>query len=83
MKKLIQEEAGASRSNRGNFAIIAKFRYNSDIFAMYSNFATKRIFASVAKFRYIAKISPVAKSSTPYFFVQTNPFWLISFLPSL
>ena len=53
MKKLIQEEEGASRSNRGNFsiivkfrynsenlAIIEKFRYNSEIFAIYSNFAT-------------------------------------------
>ena len=53
MKKLIQEEVGASRSNRGNFAIIGKFcnnseiliiivkfGYNSEILDMYSNFAT-------------------------------------------
>ena len=33
-------EAGASRSNRGNFAILAKVRYNSEIFAMHSNFTT-------------------------------------------
>ena len=33
-------EAGASRGKLGNFAIVAKFRYNSEIFAMYSNFTT-------------------------------------------
>ena len=33
-------EAGASRGKLGNFAIVVKFRYNSEIFAMYSNFAT-------------------------------------------
>ena len=46
-------DPGGSRSNWGNFAIIEKFRYNSEIFAiiakflynsknfsMYSNFAT-------------------------------------------
>ena len=73
MKKLIQEEAGENRRNWGNFAIIAiaKFCYNSEIFA------------SVAKFRYIAKISPVAKPYAPCFCVQTTPFRLISILPSL
>ena len=33
-------DLGGSRSKWGNFAIIAKFRFNSEIFAMYSNFAT-------------------------------------------
>ena len=36
-------EAGANRSKQGeprNFAIVAKFHYNSKIFAMYINFAT-------------------------------------------
>ena len=37
-------EVGASRSNRGNFAIIVKFRYNSEIFAI------------IAKFRYNSEI---------------------------
>ena len=40
-------------------------------------------FAIVAKFRYVAKISPVEKFFAPYFCVQTTPLWLISFLPSL
>ena len=31
-------DKGASRG-KGNFAIVAKFRYNSENFAMYSNFA--------------------------------------------
>ena len=39
-----QEQEGASRSNWGNFAIIAKFRYNSKILAI------------IAKFRYNGKI---------------------------
>ena len=39
MKKLIQEEAGASRNNWGNFAIIAKFHYNSEIFAIIAKFS--------------------------------------------
>ena len=36
-------EAGASRGKQGlvgKIAIVAKFRYNSKIFSMYSNFAT-------------------------------------------
>ena len=33
-------EAGASRGKLGNFAIVANFYYNSEIFAMYRNFAT-------------------------------------------
>ena len=33
IKKLIQEQAGGSRGKQGNFAIVAKFRYNRKIFA--------------------------------------------------
>ena len=41
----------ASRSNMGNFAIIAKFRYNSEISLEY------RIFARIAKFSFCMAIS--------------------------
>ena len=33
-----RNQAGASRRNWGNFAIVAKFRYNSEIFAIIAKF---------------------------------------------
>ena len=74
----------ASRRSWGNFVRIAKFLLCIEI-SLYSEISLHRefsiyseILAMLAKFRYIAKLSPLAKLPASCFCAQTTPFLVFS-----
>ena len=71
-------DPGASKGKQGNFAIVQKFRYNSEIFATIAISLRSEISLCRENFTCSEILC-----SLFLFCVQTTLFWLISVLPLL